>query len=63
MLILRPGIFFSFFACGILDDKVDDLTICSDLKNLGISGFGPLQSQAIVEKRSSVSSDKKLSQN
>lgn len=63
MLIVRPGILFPFFACGILDDIVDDLEICSDLKNLAISGFGPLQSQTVVAKRSSVPSNKELLQN
>lgn len=54
---------FSFFACCILDSKVDDLAICSDLRNLGISGFGlHLASQTVVVKRS-VSSNEELLQN
>lgn len=54
---------FSFFACCILDSKVDDLAICSDLKNPGISGFGlHLASQTVVVKRS-VSSNEEVLQN
>lgn len=51
----------SFVACGIPDDKVDDLAIWSALTNLGVYVCGPQQRQKIVTKRSSsISASKEL---